>query len=125
MPIDHSLQISPARNQPAVLDPTLPNSTMVSPTMPRYMFIVGTAGGAPISVKGEPERRRRIQHAASALDGEVERLASPFGDGMSYTICQLPGNEAAATLASVMRTVYATGVRTVALPRSRHLYDRA
>ena len=125
MPIDHSLQISAAPTQPAMLYPTLPHTAMVSPTLPRYMFIIGGAGAAPTTQAGEPDRDERIQQAAAALDGQVEREASPFGDGMTYTICQLPTNGAAARLATVMRNMYATGVRTVALPRSRHLYDRA
>ncbi len=54
----------------------------------------------------------------------MERLASPFGDGMIYTICELPSNRAAASFATVMRAAYDTGVRTVALPKpSRHLYE--
>ena len=119
VPTDHSLQ------SPAVLYPTLPPPAPIPSRFPRYMFIVGADASCPTTTTAEVDRRRRIQHAAAALDGEVERLASPFGDGMTYTICQLPGNEAAASLATVMRAVYETGVRTVALPRSRHLYDRA
>jgi hypothetical protein len=110
MPTDHSLQDSAAR----------PETPLDWPRLPRFMFITGTAtAGPPITAKRELARRERIQQTAVDLQGQVERLASPFGDGMIYTICQLPSNRAAASFATVMRALYATGVRTVALPIPR------
>jgi hypothetical protein len=118
MPTDHSLQ-DPAPRTPGPLDwPPLPQTAPHLSTMPRFLFIAGTAG-SPTSSKRESERCARMQQAAAELDGQVERLASPFGDGMIYTICQLPSNRAAASFATIMRGVYATGVRTVALPKQR------
>jgi hypothetical protein len=108
MPTDHSLKDSAARPQ------TPPDCA----TLPRFMFITDTAG-PPITAKREMARHERIQQTALELQGQVERLASPFGDGMIYTICQLPSNRAAASFATVLRAVYATGVRTVALPKPR------
>lgn len=115
MPIDHSLQL------PA----TLAQPILECASMPRFMFIAGTAkAGPPLTAKREADRREKIQQTAIELEGRVERLASPFGDGMIYTICELPSNRAAASFATVMRAAYDTGVRTVALPKpSRHLYE--
>ncbi len=87
----------------------------------RYLFIAGAAAGPPITATGDVDRSARIQQAAVELDGNVERRASPFGDGMIYTICQLPSNRAAASFATVMQAAYATGVRTVALPKPRRI----
>ncbi len=89
------------------------------------MFIAAAASGPPGNPAAESDPCQRIQRAAAALNGWVERLAAPFGEGLIYTICQLPSNGAAASLATVMRAAYATEVRTVALPRSREIYDRA
>ena len=118
MPTDHSLQDPAACAQPPLGRSTLRQAAPHRPTMPRFLFITATAR-PPIIAKREVDRRERMQQAAAELDGEVERLASPFGDGMVYTICQLPSNRAAASFATVMRAVYATGVRTVALPKPR------
>jgi hypothetical protein len=115
MPTNHSLK-DPA----SVGEPDLPHAAPAHTTLPRYLFIA-SADGAPAG----SDPCQRIQQAATALNGWVERLASPFGEGMIYTICQLPSNRAAASLATVIRSVYATEVRTVALPRSRQIYDRA
>jgi hypothetical protein len=73
----------------------------------------------PVAAKVEAARRQKIQQTAVALEGRVERLALPFGDGMIYMICRLPSNRAAASFAAVMRAEYATGVRAVALPKPR------
>jgi hypothetical protein len=100
--------------------PILPNDR---PTLPRYLFIADTATAGPrVTAKGEAARREKIEQAAATLDGRVERLAFPFGDGMIYTICELPSNTAAASFATIMRSAYATGIRTVALPKPRQLY---
>ncbi len=119
MHTDDSSQDPAARTRPSIDSPILPQPAPVRPSLPRYLFIAGTAAGPPITATGEVHRRERIQQAAAELDGSVERLASPFGDGMIYTICQLPSNRAAASFATVMQTAYATGVRTVALPKPR------
>jgi hypothetical protein len=102
----------------------MPNNHSLQTTLPRFMFIAAGASSAHDGTRAESECHR-IQVAAAALNGWVERVASPFGEGMIYTICQLPSNGAAASLATVMRAVYATEVRTVALPSSREIYDRA
>lgn len=119
MPIDDSSHPSASVSPP--LDwPILPHVSPDRPTLPRYLFIAGTATPGPaISAQAEEARCARIQQAALKLDGHVERLASPFGDAMIYTICQLPSNRAAASFATIMRAAYATGVRTVALPKPR------
>jgi hypothetical protein len=103
----------------------MPTNHSLQTTMPRYMFIAAGASSARDGTPAQSDERQRIQDAAAALNGWVERVASPFGEGMIYTICQLPSNGAAASLATVMRAVYTTEVRTVALPRSREIYDRA
>ena len=119
MPTSDSLH--PAAGPRPGLDwPILPQASPDRPTMPRYMFITGTAAaGASSTAKVEAARCKKIQQAAVKLDGCIERLASPFGDGMIYTICELPSNRAAASFATIMRAVYGTGVRTVALPKPR------
>jgi hypothetical protein len=87
------------------------------------MFIAAAATSPPPrAAAAEAVRRKKIQQTALALQGQVERLASPFGDGQIYMICRLPSNRAAASFAAVMRTEYATGVRAVALPKpGRHV----
>jgi hypothetical protein len=125
MPTNDSLKDRATHIQPRVDWPTLPACSPDRRHLPRYLFIAGTAG-PPISAKREAARREKIQQAAVKLDGHVERLASPFGDGMIYTICQLPSNRAAASFATIMRAAYATGIRTVALPKPRRtLYNNA
>jgi hypothetical protein len=113
--IQDSLQNQAISVQPI---PDVPRISSVRSTLPRYLFVTDTAVAGPsLTAKKEADRRTRIQQAAVDLDGQVERLASPFGDGMIYTICQLPSNGAAASFAAILRTAYATGVRTVALPK--------
>ncbi len=125
MPTDNLSPLA-ADSRPLIDWPLLPQTPPDRPTLPRYMFIAEAATGRPASAKAQAARRERILQAAAKLDGRIERLASPFGDGMIYTICELPSNRAAASFATVMRAAYDTGVRTVALPRPRRqLYQGA
>jgi hypothetical protein len=125
MPTDHLLPLA-ADARPLIDWPQPSQAPPDRPTLPRYMFIAGAATGRPLSAKAQAARREKIQQAAAKLDGRIERLASPFGDGMIYTICELPSNRAAASFAIVLRAAYATGVRTVALPGPRRqLYQGA
>ena len=125
MPTDNLSPLA-TETRPVIDWPLLPQAPPERPSFPRYMFIASAATGRPASAKAEAARREKIQQAVAKLDGRIERLASPFGDGMIYTICELPSNRAAASFATVMRAAYDTGVRTVALPRPRRqLYQGA
>jgi hypothetical protein len=118
MPTDNALNLG-AELQPALDWPIAPQISLDRPTLPRYMFIASMPAGRAATAKAETVRREKMQRAALSLDGCVERLASPFGDGMIYTICELPSNRAAASFATVMRAAYNAEVRTVALPKPR------
>jgi hypothetical protein len=108
-------------NDPALQRPAAPTeSPLAFVSLPRFMFIAAAATPEPpVAAGAEAVRREKIQQTAVALEGQVERLALPFGDGMIYMICRLPSNRAAASFAAVMRAEYASGVRAVALPRPR------
>lgn len=93
--------------------------------MPRYLFVTRAAdkGSARPDPNADKAQRATIERAASALEGQLEKLAFAFGDDKVYTICQLPTNEAAASFAATIRCTYATHVDTVRLPRPPRYAD--
>lgn len=85
--------------------------------MGRYLFVAryNADGAKGVLGKGGTARRSAVEKAAEALGGRVETFDFAFGDDDVYTICDLPDNAAAASLALTVNSDPRAHVRTVVL----------
>jgi uncharacterized protein with GYD domain len=85
--------------------------------MPKYLFKARFSHEAiqAVMTAGGSARRTAADDLAKKLGGAVESYHFAFGDDDAYVICDLPDNQAAATLAMTVSSSGRVSVTTVAL----------
>lgn len=85
--------------------------------MAKYMFIASyTADGVKGLLKeGGTGRRAAIEKLAQSIGGSLESLYYAFGSDDVYVLCDLPDNEAAASVALTVGASGAVALRTIVL----------
>ena len=85
--------------------------------MSRYMIIAryDSAGAKGVLAKGGSARAAVIEKLAADMGGRMVTFDFAFGDDDVYTLCELPDNKAAASLAMAVNSTGLAHVRTVVL----------
>lgn len=85
--------------------------------MGKYMFLANyNAEGARGLLKdGGTARRKVVDELAGSVGGSVETFYYAFGSDDAYVICDLPDDEAAASIAATVGASGSVSVRTVVL----------
>jgi len=85
--------------------------------MPKYLFQASYTqrGVEGIRSQGGTSRREAVAAAAQGLGGSLESFYFAFGDADSYTVADLPDNEAATAIALAVNASGAITVRTTVL----------
>lgn len=85
--------------------------------MPRFLFVASyqPEGMKGVREKGGSARRTAIAKTVADLGGRLETFDFAFGGDDVYTICELPDNRTAATVAMAVNSGTHTRVRTIVL----------
>ena len=85
--------------------------------MGKYLFIgnYGPDGAKGLLADGGTGRRAAIDNLADSVGGSVEAFYYAFGGDDVFVICDLPSDEAAASIALTVGTAGSVAIRTVAL----------
>lgn len=85
--------------------------------MGKYLFIGNyeSEGAKGLITDGGTGRRAAIDNLAESVGGSVESFYYAFGGDDVFVICDLPSDEAAASVALTVGAAGSVGIRTVAL----------
>jgi uncharacterized protein with GYD domain len=85
--------------------------------MPKYLLEASYTqeGARGVAEKGGSSRRDAIEHLFESAGGKLESFYFAFGDSDVYVIGDLPGNEAATSIALTVNRSGGASVKTVVL----------